>query len=106
MARRMRETHARMRLAQRTSVGSFGRLQREVREKRFSFLRRQSCIRSLGRAVVDGEEIYFVLNRQRGTIITVLTEEQALSWMRDHEQGQGQDQAFGEDQGDQAGQPD
>lgn len=104
MARRMRETHARVRLAQRTSVESFGRLRQAVRERRFSFMRRQSCTRSLCRARVEGEEIYFVLNRQRGTIITVLTEEQALSWMRDHEQGQGQ--APGEDRGDPAGQPD
>jgi hypothetical protein len=98
MARRMRETHAKMRLSQRTSVGSFERLRRAVKEGHFSFLRRQSCTRSLCRAAVDGEEIYFVLNRQRGTIITVLTEDQALSWIQNYEQGQ----ASGENQGNQA----
>ena len=90
MTRRIRETHAKMRLAQRTSVESFRGLRQAVIERRFLSLRRQSCTRSLCCATVDGETIYFVLNRQRGTIITVLTEEQAFSWMRDHEQGQEQ----------------
>ncbi len=88
MARRIRETHARIRLGQRASGASFGRLRQAVRDRRFSYLRRQTCTRSLCLAVVDGEEVYFVLNRQRGTIITVLTRDQALSWMRDHAEGQ------------------
>ena len=88
MARRMRETHARMRLMQRTSAASFEKLRQAVRNKRFRYLRRQSCTRSLCLAVVDEEEIYFVLNRERGTIITVLTKDQALSWMRDNGEGQ------------------
>ncbi len=90
MARRVRETHARMRLRQRTSVDSFNRLRQAVKEKRFSYLRRQTHTRSLCLARIDGEEIYFVLNRDKGTIITVLTSEQAHMWMRDHEQGQEQ----------------
>lgn len=84
MARRIRENHARLRLAQRTEIDGFSKLKRAVREKRFAFLRRQTCTRSLCRALVDGVEIYFILNRQRGTVVTILTEEQALSWMRSH----------------------
>ena len=97
MARRIREHHARMRLVQRTSVASFDKLRRAVKERRFTHLRRQTCTRSLCLAVVDGEKIYFVLNRQRGTIVTVLTEAQALSWMSDNER-----QASGSHQGDHA----
>jgi len=84
MARRMKECHAKLRLAQRTEVDSFSKLRRTVGEGKFAYLRRQTCTRSLCRAMVDDQEVYFVLNRQRGTIITVLTEEQALSWMRDN----------------------
>jgi hypothetical protein len=102
MARRMSEGHAKLRLQQRTGVDGFGKLRRAVSEGRFAYLRRQTCTRSLCRAMVDDEEVYFVLNRNRGTIITVLSEEQALSWIRDNGQGQ----ASGTDQGDQASQSD
>lgn len=103
MARRMREGHAKLRLQQRTGVEGFGKLKRMVGEGRFAYLRRQTCTRSLCRAVVEDEEVYFILNRQRGTIITVLTEEQALTWMQENGQ---QGQASGTDQGDQAREPD
>lgn len=94
MVRRMSEGHAKLRLAQRTAVENFTRLKQLVREKRFSYMKRQSCTRSLCCAMVGDEEVYFVLNRQRGTIITVLTPEQAHSWIRSHE-----GQTPGEDQG-------
>lgn len=84
MAHHMKECHAKLRLAQRTEVDSFSKLRRIISEGNFAYLRRQTCTRSLCRAMIDDQEVYFVLNRQRGTIITVLTEEQALSWMRDN----------------------
>jgi len=87
MAHRMKEGHARLRLQQRTGVDGFGKLKRAVSEGRFVYLKRQTCTRSLCRVMIDNEEIYFILNRHRGTIITVLTEEQALTWMRDNGQG-------------------
>lgn len=85
MARhKMREHHAKVRLAQRTTIKSFSKLKRVVKEGKFVFLKRQTCTRSLCRAFVENEQIYFILNKQRGTIITVLTEDQALSWMQDN----------------------
>lgn len=87
MARQMRENHARLRLQQRTGIGGFRKLKQAVSSGRFVYLKRQTCTRSLCRAMVDDEEVYFIINRHRGTIITVLTEEQAFTWIRDDGQG-------------------
>jgi hypothetical protein len=88
MARhKMSEDHAKIRLEQRTTIKNFSKLKRAVKEGKFVFLRRQTCTRSLCRAFVENEQIYFILNKQRGTIITVLTEDQALSWIQNNGQG-------------------
>jgi len=97
MMRRIKENHARLRISQRTISGDFEKLRKAVGEGRFLFLARQTCTRSLCRATIDSEEVYFILNRRRGTIVTVLTKAQAGGWMLDN------GKALGQGEGDQEG---
>jgi len=97
MARRVKESHASLRLAQRTGIVSFRRLKQLVREGHFEHVERQTCTRSMCRAVVDEEEVFFVINRMRGTIITVLTREQALSRLKGNEDQRQAPRSTGDD---------
>ena len=54
-------------------------LKRCVSASHFEFRKRQSCTRSICKALVDGHVVWFILNRPNRTIITVLTEDQAQS---------------------------
>lgn len=58
---------------------SFWQLKEEVKAGRFERLRSQSHTRTLCRADVDGESVYFVINKKRLSIITVLSAAQAMS---------------------------
>lgn len=59
----------------------FYQLRQVVNEGRFEFLRRQSGTRSICRAWVERCWVYFVMNRKLKSIVTVLSEEQAVSQM-------------------------
>jgi len=78
---RISEHHAAARAIVRTDR-PFWRLKEEVREGRFERLQSQSHTRTLCRADVDGEPVYFVINKKRLSIITVLTADQAFSQLR------------------------
>jgi hypothetical protein len=65
-------------MIQRTGA-SFFRLKEAVAQDRFTSLWAQTRTRTLCLARLDGEDVYFILNRPRRTIITVLTRQQAMS---------------------------
>lgn len=77
MAHKIKEYHAQLRLLQRTKIKDFKKLKNAVIEGRFVCIEKQSNTRNLCQATIDEEEVYFVINKKRKTIITVLTKEQA-----------------------------
>lgn len=77
MVWRPTERHAARRLAERASSATFDGLRAAVDAGRFEFVERQTCTRSLCRAHVGGEDVYFVLNRRTRSIVTVLDAAQA-----------------------------
>ena len=78
MSKKISENHARARLIQRTGGEiAFRELRYRVRDRKdLVFLERQSCTRSLCATHAEGRWIYFVVNKERNSIITVLTEKQ------------------------------
>lgn len=70
-------------MLQRTGA-SFYELKDAVSKGLFSRLWAQTHTRTLCSARLNGEEVYFILNKERGTIITVLSKEQARSQLGDH----------------------
>lgn len=82
MSKKINQVHAATRLAERYDESildtvTFEKLVRAVAQKEFHFVARQTSSRSVCYTCIDGAEVWFVLNRLRGSIITVLTEEQA-----------------------------
>jgi hypothetical protein len=70
--------HAAARLVQRyTATCSIAELQQQIATGDFEFKRRQSVSRSLCLTVVNGHDVWFVLNRKTREPVTVLTPEQA-----------------------------
>ena len=80
---RINENHAAVRMLQRTGA-SFFELKDAVSNGLFTRLWAQTHTRTLCSARLNSEEVYFILNKQRGTIITVLTETQAKSQLGEH----------------------
>lgn len=80
--KKISEHHAAGRALIRTS-SPFWRLKEEVEEGRFERLQSQTHTRTLCRADVDGEPVYFVINKKRMSIVTVLSADQALSQLGD-----------------------
>lgn len=77
--KKINESHAAARMLQRTGA-SFWELKRAISEERFRVLVKQSNTRNLCRTFMkSGEAVYFIYNKQRGSIITVLTKVQAAS---------------------------
>jgi len=77
-------------MMQRTNI-PFWQLKDAVSAGKFEPLVKQSNTRSLCRADFDEESVYFVYNRDRGTIITVLTEDQAATWFAEEGGGHADD---------------
>lgn len=77
---RISERHAAARAVVRTNR-PFWRLKEEVEAGRFQRLSAQTRTRTLCLANVDGEIVYFVLNKKRMSIVTVLSRAQARSHM-------------------------
>jgi hypothetical protein len=79
--KRITEHHAAIRAIARTGR-PFWRLREEVEAGRFERLRSQSHTRTLCRTDIDGETVYFVLNKKRLSIITVLSADMAMSQLQ------------------------
>jgi hypothetical protein len=74
--------HAAGRLVQRyTTHCSIDELQQKIDADDFEFKKRQSVSRSLCLAIVNGHDVWFVLNRKTRQPVTVLTREMAESQM-------------------------
>lgn len=87
--KRISEKHAAARAVIRTHR-SFWSLKEKVKTGRFERLMSQSHTRTLCRADVDGEIIYFVINKKRMSIITVLSSVQARAQLLGARHGEGQ----------------
>lgn len=88
--KKISERHAAARTVTRTHR-SFWSLKEKVKAGRFERLMSQSHTRTLCRADVDGEMIYFVINKKRMSIITVLSPAQARAQLlgaQEHGEGQ------------------
>ena len=73
--------HAQRRLVQRAPGLSFYELEHMVFRGEYKTLCRQSCTRSLCKADGPDGPVYFILNRERRSIVTVLTAKQASLWL-------------------------
>jgi myo-inositol-hexaphosphate 3-phosphohydrolase len=88
--RKISERHAAARTVVRTHR-SFWSLKEKVKAGRFERLMAQSHTRTLCRADVEGETIYFIINKKRMSIITVLSQAQAQAQLGERN---GEGQAF------------
>lgn len=82
MPHKISENHAKARHIQRTDGGlPFRELRYRIRHrKQLVWLERQSCSRSLcATPTDDGRWVYVIINRNRSSIITVLTEHQVCT---------------------------
>jgi len=79
-----RRQHANLRLLERYEGDiTVKELEQKIKRGQAEYLKRLSCSRSLTRMPGNNETwIYVILNRKEQSIITVLTEEQAIDLMR------------------------
>lgn len=75
--KRICERHAASRLVKRTDGKlSFEELKRRVADGKFEYVSRQSVTRTLCRVRLEDEShVYFILNRKKKSIVTVLEED-------------------------------
>ena len=78
---RISSRHAQKRIVQRAPGLSFYELEHMVFRGEYTILCRQSCTRSLCKADGPDGPVYFILNRERRSIVTVLTAKQASLWL-------------------------
>ena len=79
---KIKQAHAAGRLAVRyDGYVSMEDLKGVVAAGDFEFLKRQSVTRSLCKCIINGHDVYFILNRKLYSIVTVLTPEQADEWL-------------------------
>jgi hypothetical protein len=82
MSPRPPERHAAARLVQRYDGSvDMHSLQQLIRLGEFEYVRRQSGTRSLCKAVLGPTSVWFIINRVRRTLITVLSPEMAEEQM-------------------------